>query len=84
MKLTDNILNEARTLVGNISVAAVVLTQPNGDRHITHYVAEYGDGDGVRQMNDFIADCGTEPLYPGERLHVEVREFTFGTGERRP
>ena len=73
MKYRSEILDEARASMTKIRVAAVVLVTATEDRHVVTYTPEYGDGDGIGTMKDFIEDC-SELLSAGERMCVEVRE----------
>ena len=64
---TANILNESRQQPLEIMFAAAVLTRVTGESVFAHFVAEYGDGEGIRQMDEFVT-IGTTLLQKGETL----------------
>jgi len=76
------ILDDARALSPEealiVVVVIAVLTTPDGVRRVAHNNPEYGDGEGLRSMQDFVAECERGGLLrPGETLSVELREASI-------
>jgi len=75
--LKASILQEAReTATGSFVMAAALLTLPDGTRKLAYPVMEYGDGDGVSAIDDFIGECTrTKALRSGETLRLWTHTF---------
>lgn len=62
-----------------IVLVMAILRDDDGE-HPVYHVAEYGDGEGLQGIVDFIKDCQEESLLsPGQSLYV--REVRFSTSE---
>jgi hypothetical protein len=75
-QLNAGLLEDARNAKQAVVVAVAILTLPAGERRIAYSLLEYGDGEGIRFVRDFVAEVHkTKLLKPGERLDSQVWEM---------
>ena len=67
-------LKEARSKKIITTVVAAVLTLQDGTDVVAHYSAEYGDGDGMLIINEFVESVRRQKLLKrGEKLRIVTR-----------
>lgn len=69
--LDHDILETARTDGDDepLLIAAAVLTLPSGDRRVAYWTPEYGDNEGIRNIEEFVEMVNSRSLLkPGETI----------------
>lgn len=61
-----------------VKIAAAVLIMKNGEERLTHFTNEYGDRDGIRQIDEFVEEVYRTPglLLQGEKLEARLFQAT--------
>lgn len=58
-----------------LGIAIAVVTGPDGSRYVANYDAEYGDGEGLAHVSDFVRNT-RKSLQDGEQINVLVGEVS--------